>query len=75
MHRRPLNISQLLEKFRESLFRLAVKEPSEAEEERCILRSLLKQNDRGIKRKLLEQELRRDEYYRNLCQKPKLDLG
>jgi hypothetical protein len=74
MPRNPLNLTQLLERFIETLFRIAEAKSTEIEANKAILRSLLKQNLFGIRKELLEQEHKRDQYYRHLCQKRKLEL-
>jgi hypothetical protein len=61
---RPLSPCQLLQKFRDTLFQIAVGNPHEVEAGKAILRSLMRQNPTEIKRKLLEQELNRDRLFR-----------
>jgi RNA polymerase-interacting CarD/CdnL/TRCF family regulator len=70
----PLDLYQLLEKFRDTLFKVVVSKPSEVEARKVVLRNLLKQNLVGIKKQLLEQELRRDQQYKELCQMGELKL-
>jgi hypothetical protein len=74
MSGRPLELPELLRKFRETLFTIASKEPANADNEKGILRYLLNQNKHGVKKELLNQELKRDELYRSTCSKPKLQL-
>jgi hypothetical protein len=52
---RPLDLYQLLEKFRDTLFKVTIGKPSETEARKVVLRNLLKQNPIGIKRESLEQ--------------------
>ena len=65
---------QLLENFRETLYKIIEKEPAKVEEEKVILRSLLKQNLIAIKKALLERELHRDACYCNICFKSEVNL-
>ena len=69
-----MNLTQLLERFREILFRIVEAKSTKIEANKAILRSLLKQNLFGIRKELLEQENKRDQYYRDLCWKIKLEL-
>lgn len=61
---RPLSLTELLERLRKILFRIVIEEPNPLLANNAILIGIIAQNQFGICKDLIAQEMQRDKQFR-----------